>query len=122
MVMVNYTRKMVSAYFTEKGAFRHHPCTIWANESTINAWWLLAHGLALCNAEYTHRYSKEHSCEKTLSGSNKNIYLPQSIRTNQLRLCLRDLINLSMIKLLTSLLLIQKIHCFQTLGINKLSS
>ena len=54
----------------EKGAFRHHPCTIWANESTINAWWLLAHGLALCN-EYTHRYGKEHSCEKTLVEATK---------------------------------------------------
>ncbi|BCU96918.1 MAG: hypothetical protein CM15mV14_0450 [uncultured marine virus] len=65
-------KKDGSAYFTEKGAFRHHPCTIWANESTINAWWLLAHGLALCN-EYTHRYGKEHSCEKTLVEATKII-------------------------------------------------
>ena len=52
-------------YKTEKGAFRNHPCTIWANESTANAWWLLAHGLAMC-VEYTHRYGKTHSCEPTL--------------------------------------------------------
>ena len=58
-------KKDGTAYFTEKGAFRHHPCTIWANQCLENTWWLLAHGLALC-AEYTHRYNKIHSCEKTL--------------------------------------------------------
>ena len=47
------------------GAFRNHPCTIWANSCLENTWWLLAHGLALCN-EYEHRYGKSHSCEKTL--------------------------------------------------------
>ena len=52
-------------YKTEKGAFRIHPCTIWANESIINTWWLVAHGISLC-AEYTHRYGKVHSCEKTI--------------------------------------------------------
>ena len=52
-------------YNTEKGAFRGHPCTIWANESNINAWWLVAHAMALCE-EYTHRYGKVHSCEKTV--------------------------------------------------------
>ena len=52
-------------YKTEKGAFRNHPCTIWANDSIINTWWLLAHGIALCQ-EYTHRYGKVHSCEKTI--------------------------------------------------------
>ena len=53
------------AYKTDKGAFRNHPCTIWANACLENTWWLLAHGLALCN-EYEHRYGKSHSCEKTL--------------------------------------------------------
>ena len=52
-------------YKTEKGAFRNHPCTAWANECLTNAWWLLTHGLALCQ-EYTHRYSKVHSCQQTL--------------------------------------------------------
>ena len=54
-----------AAYITEKGAFRNHPCTIWAN-SFVNNWqWLLAHGLALCD-EYTHRYGKRHTCHNTL--------------------------------------------------------
>ena len=39
-------------YKTYKGAFSSHPCTIWANESLTNTWWLLKHGLSLC-AEYT---------------------------------------------------------------------
>ena len=49
-------------YKTDKGAFRNHPCTIWAQN---NYTWLILHGLALC-AEYTHRYSKVHSCQHTL--------------------------------------------------------
>jgi len=52
-------------YKTEKGAFRNHPCTVWVNESIINAWWLVAHGFALCE-EYTHRFGKTHSCEKAI--------------------------------------------------------
>ena len=46
-------------YATEKGAFRNHPCTIWANEFVSNWQWLLAHGLAMCD-EYTARYGKFH--------------------------------------------------------------
>ena len=70
-------------YKTEKGAFRNHPCTIWANASLENTWWLLAHGLALCN-EYSWRYGKIHSCEKTLEEATNIIpsapppYLPKS--------------------------------------------
>ena len=45
-----------------KGAFRNHPCTIWAQ---TNFRWLIEHGLALC-AEYTHRYNKTHSCQYTI--------------------------------------------------------
>ena len=49
-------------YKTDKGAFRNHPCTIWAQSHWT---WLINHGLALC-AEYTHRYNKVHSCQFTL--------------------------------------------------------
>ena len=58
-------KKDGTPYKTSNGGFRNHPCTIWANESLINTWWLLTHGLALCT-EYTHRYKKIHSCQKTL--------------------------------------------------------
>ena len=49
-------------YKTEKGAFRNHPCTVWAQHHFR---WLIEHGLALC-AEYTHRYNKTHSCQYTI--------------------------------------------------------
>ena len=52
-------------YKTEKGAFRNHPCTIWALQSIHNAYWLILHGIALCE-EYTFRYQKQHSCMNTL--------------------------------------------------------
>ena len=44
-------------YKTDKGAFRNHPCTVWANSFVLNWRWLITHGLALCN-EYTLRYGK----------------------------------------------------------------
>ena len=58
-------KKDGTPYKTEKGAFRNHPCTVWATASIINTRWLIAHGMALCE-EYTHRYDKVHSCEKTI--------------------------------------------------------
>lgn len=57
-------------YKTDKGAFRNHPCTKWANEFVMNWQWLLRHGLALCD-EYTARYGKEHSCKSTLLAAKK---------------------------------------------------
>ena len=33
-------------YSTEKGAFRNHPCTIWAGDFVLNWHWLIQHGLA----------------------------------------------------------------------------
>ena len=62
-----------TSYKTEKGAFRGHPCTIWAQE---NYRWLIEHGLALC-AEYTHRYGKVHSCQHTLEHA-KMIFPPSN--------------------------------------------
>lgn len=52
-------------YATQRGAFRNHPCTIWAAQNHYNLAWLIVHGCAL-SAEYTHRYGKVHSCAKTL--------------------------------------------------------
>jgi len=59
-------KKSGGFYNTAKGAFRNHPCTVWA-ASNINNWsWLLAHGINLCK-EYTMRYGKEHACEYSLN-------------------------------------------------------
>lgn len=54
-------KKDGTPYSTEKGAFRNHPCTIWAAKSYENLAWLIRHGYALCN-EYKHRYGKVHAC------------------------------------------------------------
>jgi hypothetical protein len=59
-------------YATEKGAFRNHPCTKWANETVANSRWLLAHGIALCE-EYFNRYGKCHTCFKTLLAADEII-------------------------------------------------
>jgi hypothetical protein len=53
-------------YKTDKGAFRNHPCTIWAGEFVMNWRWLIKHGISLCE-EYTNRYGKVHSCLHTLA-------------------------------------------------------
>jgi hypothetical protein len=58
-------KKDGTPYKTEKGAFRNHPCTSWAEKSYENLAWLIRHGYALCN-EYSHRYGKIHSCLDTL--------------------------------------------------------
>lgn len=52
-------------YSTAKGAFRNHPCTQWAAASIHNAYWLIKHGMNLCD-EYQLRYNKVHSCYNTL--------------------------------------------------------
>ena len=55
-------------YATEKGAFRNHPCMIWVSQSTNNAYWLIKHGMNLCD-EFHLRYGKPHSCYNTLLGA-----------------------------------------------------
>jgi hypothetical protein len=52
-------------YATEKGAFRNHPCMIWVSQSPNNAYWLIKHGMNLCD-EFHLRYGKPHSCYNTL--------------------------------------------------------
>ena len=52
-------------YRTAHGAFRKHPCTIWAADSQYNLAWLIMHGLALCE-EYTLRYHKVHTCQDVI--------------------------------------------------------
>lgn len=58
-------KKDGTPYATEKGAFRNHPCTQWAAESIHNAYWLIKHGMNLCD-EFQLRYEKPHSCYNTL--------------------------------------------------------
>jgi hypothetical protein len=58
-------KKDGNPYATEKGAFRNHPCTQWAAKTIDNAYWLIKHGMNLCD-EFQLRYGKPHSCYNTL--------------------------------------------------------
>ena len=42
-------KKDGTPYRTAHGAFRKHPCTIWAAANQYNLAWLIAHGYALCH-------------------------------------------------------------------------
>ena len=53
-------------YRTAHGAFRKHPCTMWAAATPYNLAWLIRHGQALC-AEYTARYNKQHACAPAIT-------------------------------------------------------
>ena len=59
-------KKDGTPYNTEKGAFRGHPCTIWAGKNIYNTAWLIQHGFGLLK-EYTHRYGKVHSTNMKLN-------------------------------------------------------
>ena len=63
-------KKDGTPYNTEKGAFRGHPCTVWAAENIANTAWLIAHGFGLLQ-EYTYRYGKIHSCQTALNAAEK---------------------------------------------------
>ena len=54
-------KKDGTPYATSRGAFRNHPCTIWAGTNEYNLAWLIRHGYALCH-EYNLRYNKVHTC------------------------------------------------------------
>ena len=58
-------KKDGTPYATKRGAFRSHPCTIWAAANQYNLAWLIRHGFALCH-EYHLRYSKTHTCEDVI--------------------------------------------------------
>ena len=62
-------------YKTDKGAFRNHPSTAWANKTLENANWLLAHGFGLCEeycslwkraylSQYSSRSIQDHARSK----------------------------------------------------------
>ena len=63
-------KKTGTWYATAKGAFRNHPCTIWAAESIANTAWLIQHGFGLLE-EYTHRYEKIHSCQTAMNEAER---------------------------------------------------
>ncbi len=58
-------KKDGTPYVTKKGAFRNHPCTQWVAKTIDNAYWLIKHGMNICD-EFELRYGKAHSCYNTL--------------------------------------------------------
>ena len=70
------SKKDGTPYNTKKGAFRGHPCTVWAAKDIKNTAWLIAHGTALCY-EYYKRYEKIHSCSKTMNEA-RHVFLKYS--------------------------------------------
>ncbi len=50
---------------TAKGAFKNHPCTIWAADKPANCAWLIQHAMGLCT-EFKLRYGKLHGLTKSL--------------------------------------------------------
>ena len=57
-------------YRTAHGAFRKHPCTMWAAANQYNLAWLIRHGYALCH-EYNLRYGKVHTCLDVISQAER---------------------------------------------------
>jgi len=57
-------------YRTAHGAFRKHPCTIWAAANQYNLAWLIRHGYGLCD-EYNQRYGKVHTCLDVISQAER---------------------------------------------------
>ncbi len=48
-----------------RATHRHHPCTLWAGESTANYGWALRLFIELC-AEYSRRYKRVHATARLL--------------------------------------------------------
>ena len=55
---------------TAKGAFKKHPCTIWAADSIENCAWLIQHACGLCE-EFNFRYGKLHGLTKSVFETKK---------------------------------------------------
>ena len=78
-------KKDGTPYSTQKGAFRGHPCTIWAAQSIANTAWLIQHGFALLK-EYENRYNKIHSCQTAMNAAEE-VFEQKTVKT---LLCLQE--------------------------------
>lgn len=55
---------------TAKGAFKKHPCTIWAAASEANCAWLIQHACGLCS-EFARRYGHPHKLTNSIFEAKK---------------------------------------------------
>ena len=58
---------------TERGAFKNHPCTIWAAEKPENCAWLIQHGCELAH-EFHERYGKRHNLGRSLFEAKRTFH------------------------------------------------
>lgn len=54
----------------------HHPCVIWAGETSANLNWLCEHGMSLCE-EYTFRYGRRHKSQDVIEQIAIQSYNPE---------------------------------------------
>ena len=66
-------RKDGTDFLTEKGAFKKHPCTIWAAASPANCAWLIQHAMGLLE-EFSNRYGKLHGLNKSLFNAKRTFH------------------------------------------------
>ena len=59
-----------TAFKTERGAFKNHPCTQWAAQSPENCAWLIHHAICLCD-EFEARFGKRHGLAQSLFNAKK---------------------------------------------------
>lgn len=64
-----------------KATHKKHPCVIWAYQSRMNFFWLVALGLFLCE-EYTFRYEKVHKSRDVIIWCHYN--MPSTLPDNHL--------------------------------------
>jgi hypothetical protein len=57
-----------------KTTHQNHPSAIWARECKENFFWLVIHGLGLCQT-YTDVYDKKHKCQDIIEACIKSIDL-----------------------------------------------
>ncbi len=55
---------------TDKGAFKKHPCTIWAADAVANCAWLIQHACGLCG-EFNIRYGHKHGLTNSVFETKK---------------------------------------------------
>ena len=103
-------KKDGTPYNTQKGAFRGHPCTIWAAKSIANTAWLIQHGFALLK-EYENRYKKIHSCQTAMNAAEEVF----EERTGKTLLCHKEADTVAVIRTLIFLQLVIT-NCFIVAG------
>jgi len=48
-----------------KGGYKHHPCTVWAGDTSSNFNWLASHGISLCE-QFFLRWGHPHGCTEPI--------------------------------------------------------